>query len=583
MANRFKKIPASTWISKSFGVIDENFEQVGSEIDTVADDLSQEVSNREELEQRVDTIINEPSPGKDAELVDVRTPAAEYTPLEPIDTAGGMTRDMQKQFVEHKAETVTQIFNVKTGFGAKGDGVADETLAIQRAIDAAAEVGGGVVYIPSGNYLISDKLIVRKPIIIIGQGKGSDTSNANSGSAGVTTLRWVGEIGGTMFEFKSDSVGNYLYGVGLIGCHIDGNNIATTAIHGASICESEFKSLVIRRVAEQGILIDGGNDVLSKHNIIEDYHFVYGAQEATRGAHGLVLGNETDGLTTQTHVISMNGLVYNGHLIYVKGSDNNIFDKVHGVTQSGGGGRTVYLKNGVKSARNNVFNYLVGGVHAESQTYGNRILHYISEHGGITVDEGAQLHYTVEDYVNSGVFETHKYVMSDQKDIPIGSLSILEGATSGIAAAQWPCIDLPNGVNSRVGVSLPPIYSWNNGTIQKLRIWYTTDTANTDAEWVARIRASTRASLTGLATPEFNEIVSMPVSNANNVSRYYDVDLELAFVKEDAIYLSIQRLGADENDTASGKIQILGASLIYQNIGPRSGGSGTYDVTSPGF
>jgi hypothetical protein len=45
-----------------------------------------------------------------------------------------------------------QFFNIKD-FGATGDGVTLDTAAINQAIDACSSAGGGMVYLPPGNYL----------------------------------------------------------------------------------------------------------------------------------------------------------------------------------------------------------------------------------------------------------------------------------------------------------------------------------------------------------------------------------------------------------------------------------------------
>jgi hypothetical protein len=54
------------------------------------------------------------------------------------------------------------------GFGAKGDGVADETEAFQRAIASVSSSGGGVVFVPVGRYRLSAPLTLPVGVGLIG-------------------------------------------------------------------------------------------------------------------------------------------------------------------------------------------------------------------------------------------------------------------------------------------------------------------------------------------------------------------------------------------------------------------------------
>ena len=51
------------------------------------------------------------------------------------------------------AGSESKIFNIKN-YGAVGDGVAMDTVAVQKAIDTCSETGGGIVWIPAGRYVI---------------------------------------------------------------------------------------------------------------------------------------------------------------------------------------------------------------------------------------------------------------------------------------------------------------------------------------------------------------------------------------------------------------------------------------------
>lgn len=53
-------------------------------------------------------------------------------------------------------------------FGAKADGITDDTAAFQKALDAAGQAGGGMVYAPRGNYFFAGHLNVPPAVTLKG-------------------------------------------------------------------------------------------------------------------------------------------------------------------------------------------------------------------------------------------------------------------------------------------------------------------------------------------------------------------------------------------------------------------------------
>lgn len=90
--------------------------------------------------------------------------------------------------------------NVLT-YGARGDGVADDTAAIQRAINAVVAADGGVVYLPHGKYRITDTLLVNLAggVQIVGDGYGLDDDGIGWGTSIFATTSMAGKA---MVEFR---------------------------------------------------------------------------------------------------------------------------------------------------------------------------------------------------------------------------------------------------------------------------------------------------------------------------------------------------------------------------------------------
>ncbi|WP_373232098.1 glycosyl hydrolase family 28-related protein [Cohnella sp.] len=131
------------------------------------------------LVQVIDDVANLAGAGRTTETVKGNADAIATVAADVVDLDADLAAQKADftQFETDFAKEVAPVFNVK-GYGAKGDGVTDDTAAFQAAIDAA-KVVGGTVFVPAVLfwYKITDTLDVPLAVRIVG-----DNSTFNGSS-----------------------------------------------------------------------------------------------------------------------------------------------------------------------------------------------------------------------------------------------------------------------------------------------------------------------------------------------------------------------------------------------------------------
>jgi hypothetical protein len=113
---------------------------------------------------------------------------------------------------------VDHSFNVKD-FGAIGNGIADDTIAIKAAV-AAASVAGGVVYAPAGKYRLSETVVINAPGVYI---KGDGMY--------ITTFYRTGTYGDTFFVTRNTALGQEVANIGFRDVGFESQGLMTSGAH----------------------------------------------------------------------------------------------------------------------------------------------------------------------------------------------------------------------------------------------------------------------------------------------------------------------------------------------------------------
>lgn len=129
------------------------------------------------------------------------------------------------------------IYNVKS-YGAKGDGVTDDTAEIQAAVNAAMITGGEIIFPGKGPYLISSEIVIKPLIVQATAGAGalvhfSDTIKVRIHSDSRSIIKASSAMTNMFHVVYNPDIVN---GVGpfyseIYGLLLDGNNLASNGIY----------------------------------------------------------------------------------------------------------------------------------------------------------------------------------------------------------------------------------------------------------------------------------------------------------------------------------------------------------------
>jgi hypothetical protein len=205
---------------------------------------------------------------------------------------------------------VAQVYNVQ-GYGAKGDGVSDDTAAVQAAINAANTAGGGIVFFPPGTYLCG-RLTMYSKIILMGTGKALSIIKMKSGTNAdfLTTSSSLSNFGFRDLTFDGNNANN-TSGAGLVlsgtdisvfNCEIA--NFPAYGIYGVSGNRLYIKNCYIHNNKNVGVLIGVAGNTFSEIDI-------EGCNITSNDSHGILIGNGSTAIATRvtidSNIVTLNG------------------------------------------------------------------------------------------------------------------------------------------------------------------------------------------------------------------------------------------------------------------------------------
>jgi hypothetical protein len=180
----------------------------------------------------------------------IKFPVSDSSSISPLLPVSSVRAGKFFKFDTTGAPTVEAVpgptLSVKD-FGAKGDGVTNDTVAIQAAIDHVYGAGGGTVFFPSGTYLVTS--VVRNwtnPITVNLKGEGKRSTIIKKFDSSTTPLFDLSGIA-SMLEPYSE-ISEMMF---------DANNVGANGIRATNFGRWVLRNVFITR-CDRGLYCRGG-------------------------------------------------------------------------------------------------------------------------------------------------------------------------------------------------------------------------------------------------------------------------------------------------------------------------------------
>ena len=278
---------------------------------------------------------------------------------------------------------ITAFRNVEE-FGAVGDGVTDDTNAIQRALNAA-EGAESVVYIPTGVHMISDTLYIPNKVVLTGVGRG-DAGRIKASAAFPADGRPMVRLG--------RAADTLVFGCRVEKIVLDANSLAGTCIYTTCAQEqSGARFVVAGGFTQYGIHLTNDGVNFTSGVFVEDCEVLPSAAGATTGifingaALDTMIARVTAGvsgpLVNGIHVTRAQALIVSFHMenctnginldvnsscVLIGINTTNTLLNVTNVIMESSGGSTQHVGIGLqKGVATNLINYGGGSVNTDAQ------------------------------------------------------------------------------------------------------------------------------------------------------------------------------------------------------------------------